>query len=211
MFNFYDNFAGTSLNTTKWTIDSSGTTVTDSIDNGLTLTAVATGSTAEYLILHSSSAFPEGSIIESYQSSIPAPIGGIRSYTPGFSTSSSETGIFDNSNSPNIAFSAGRNDYVTWMVGQGDSSAFTYDGTSFSTSPAGILGVYYTGTTNYWYEGYSQSFVSSGDSPTGSVYASLGLWAQNSGSTFKTYTTWVRVRAYPPKGVMPSVTFSSVS
>ena len=211
VFNFYDNFAGTSLNTNKWTVDSSGTTATYSVSNGLTLTATSTGSTANYMILHSSATFGENSIVEAYSSSIESPIGGVRSYSPGFSSSSSETGIFDQSNALNLAFSAGRNGYVTWMVGQGDSSAMSYYGTSMTTPSPGILGVYYTGSTNYFYEGYTQIFSSSTDTPTGSVYASLGIWAESSSSTFNTYTTWIRVRAYPPNGVMPSVTFGSVS
>ena len=209
VFNFYDNFAGTTLSS-KWTSDSSGTTVTYSVNNGITFSAATTGTTAEYYILHSTSSFPENSIVESYQPSIPAAISGIRSYTPGFSTSTTETGIFDNSNSPNIAFSAGMNGHITWMVGQGDSSAEWYYGTSMTNPPTGILGIYYTGSTNYWYEGYTQFTSSSTDTPTGSVYASLGLWAQSS-ATFSIATSWIRVRAYPPNDVMPSVSFGSVS
>ncbi|MGC8533892.1 MAG: hypothetical protein ACP5MV_04695, partial [Candidatus Parvarchaeum sp.] len=88
-----------------------------------------------------------------------------------------------------------------------------------------LLGIGYTSSTKYWYgfnggtpTPYYTYTSSSTDSPTGNLYLGLGAtWGTdlpgntNGVSTSITLSyTWVRARAYPPNGVMPSVSFSSV-
>ncbi|MGC8586633.1 MAG: hypothetical protein ACP5K5_03790 [Candidatus Micrarchaeia archaeon] len=61
-----------------------------------------------------------------------------------------------------------------------------------------------------YYKGYSTSYASSTDlSLPSSVYISAGVYCCSSGDTITYY--WLRVRAYPPNGVMPSVSFGSIN
>jgi hypothetical protein len=133
---------------------------------------------------------------------------------PGFTTANAATEgvyILDQTSYPNIAFSNGRNSVVTYADFQGDSTSAYYNDVS---NPSGynIEGIGYTGSTNTWYQNYTPIVSSSTDSPTGGVYATLGLGVYNGNpDSVSMSVQWVRVRAYPPNGVMPSYSFGGAT
>ena len=211
VFNFYDNFAGTALSS-KWTSYSSGFSAT--INDGFTITLTAnqlSGSNA--YVITSTSTFPENSIIEAYAEGSVA-VTNTRSYMPSFTTAAASTegvDILDQTSYPNIAFSNGRNGVLTYADFQGSTSAQYYNDVS---NPSGynIQGIAYTGSTNIWYTNYKNVVLSSTDSPTGNVYAALGMGIYDGNPDAVSMSVqWVRVRAYPPNGVMPSISFNSVA
>ena len=104
------------------------------------------------------------------------------------------------------------------MGAQGDSSAYTQLVTTIDspiTSPM-LLGVGYTGSTNYFYGINSADAVApyatfgstSTDTPTGNLYFVLGIMGGGNVDG-NIVMRWARVRAYPPNGVMPSVDFGA--
>jgi hypothetical protein len=94
---------------------------------------------------------------------------------------------------------------------QGICAGFTSLSTSFVLS-AGIDGLaWLSSSSEIWYHNYnSYSTTSSaaGSLPS-SIYPSIGIYEYSS-STSITFQ-WLRTRAYPPNGVMPSVAFGSVA
>ncbi|MCL4399475.1 hypothetical protein M1293_03165, partial [Candidatus Parvarchaeota archaeon] len=62
----------------------------------------------------------------------------------------------------------------------------------------------------YYYKDYNQFSASSSDlSLPSTIYISAGVYCCSSSNTIT--FQWLRTRAYPPNGVMPSVSFGSVS
>ena len=214
VFNFYDNFAGTSLNTNKWLSYSDGFSAT--INNGFTISLsagqIGSGGNADYVIT-SQTAFSPNIIAEVYAQGSSA-VTNTRSYMPGLTTTTSTTEgvyILDQTSYLNMAFSNGRNNVVTYADFQGSSSAQYYNNVA---SPSGynIIGLAYTGSTNTWYMNYMTVISSSTDSPSGNVYFALGMGVYNGNPYAVSMSVyWVRVRAYPPNGVMPSVSFGGLS
>jgi len=212
VFNFYDNFAGTSLNTNKWLSYSSGFSAT--IDNGFTISLSAgqiSSGNAAYVIT-SKTAFSPNIIAEACAQGSSA-VTNTRSYMPGLTTTTSTTegvNILDQTSYSNMAFSNGRNNVITYVDFQGDSSAQYYNDVA---NPSGynIIGLAYTGSTNTWYMNYRTVASSSTDSPSGNVYFALGMgvYVVNPDAVSMS-VQWVRVRAYPPNGVMPSVQILNV-
>ena len=94
---------------------------------------------------------------------------------------------------------------------QGMCAGFSSLSTSFAFS-TGIEGlVWYSNSGQTWYNNYNSyttSSTSAGNLPA-DIYPSIGIYS-SSPSTSITYQ-WLRTRAYPPNGVMPSVSFGSVS
>jgi len=214
VFNFYDNFAGTSLNTNKWLSYSSGFSAT--INNGFTISLsvnqIGSGVSAAYIIT-SQTAFSPNIIGEAYAEGS-SPPANARSYMPGLITVNSTTEgveILDRTIYSNMAFSDGRNNAGSYTDFQGNSSAQYYNNVA---TPSGynIIGLAYTGSTNTWYMNYGTVVSSSTYSPSGNVYFALGMGIYGGNpTTASMFIYWVRVRAYPPNGVMPSVSFGGVS
>ncbi|MGC8729847.1 MAG: hypothetical protein ACP5RP_00465 [Candidatus Micrarchaeia archaeon] len=213
VFNFYDNFAGTALNTNKWSVVGSGGT----INNGLSI-AMSGGSAGDYVI-YSTSTFAPNVIAETLFSTSAFAVN-IRTYNPTLSTSNTQKNpAGDAASSPVIDWSINSANSGYWNAQQGSSSAYFASSTN-NANPASnwLLGVGYTGSTNYWYgfsgstpSNYSKYTSSSTDSPTGNLYLGLGAaWSSLSRSITETYT-WVRVRAYPPNGVMPTASIGNLN
>ena len=73
-----------------------------------------------------------------------------------------------------------------------------------SAPNTGINSWYFTNPTTYFYENYVlDAFLSGGAAPSSLV---IGGQVQN-GASGTTKVQWIRIRAYPPNGVMPSYSF----
>ena len=208
VFNFYDNFAGATLNSHWSVIQSSATT---SINDGLTIQIVS-GSSG-YYIIYSTTAFAPPLIAENLFSTSTF-ANNLRTFNPTLSASNTQTTpAADIASSPVIDWSINSANSGVWNAQQGDSSAYYASPTgNINAASNWLLGVGYTGSTNYWYgfngatqNNYYTYTSSSTDTPTGSLYLGLGArWTGVSAGINIAYT-WVRIRAYPPNGVMPSV------
>ena len=213
VFEFYDNFAGTTLSTSKWTTYEGSGAIT--VNNGLT---ISTTTDAAATTLFYTSTFAPNVIGETLILS--ASTDDQRSATPGFFTSNTETKVgADLTTGLITAWQNGGADNGKWMGAQGDSAAYTQSATTIAspiTSPM-LLGVGYTGSTNYFYginsadavAPYATFSSTSTYTPTGNLYFVLGIMGGSSGSG-NIVMQWSRVRAYPPSGVMPSVTFGTL-
>jgi hypothetical protein len=214
VFNFYDNFSGTSLSA-KWTVVTTGTYDTKSQNNGLTFTASATPGSIAWngISIYSTSTFPQNSVAEAYISSLPAAIGGIRSSSPGLSTVNNfAPPTADDAPSAMMEYSAGISGTVQKSLEQGTSNGGSAcPGTPCAQQLQGagavsskVISMAYTGSTNTWYSNYSSTGSLSSSSPTGNVYLQLGIGSQGTGGTYSISTYWTRVRENPPGGSMPS-------
>ncbi len=196
VFNFYDNFAGTSLNTSKWSSNlGSGGTIT--VNNGLTISSTTNYDT----FVQSVNTYSNPQIVESY----------ITASTP--TTNYERVAIFTGTGSTtneNIV-SAGyyySNSYVNghvWEIGYPSGG----DRISTTTSLSGIVGGVWVASGNEQLFYNYQNIISWTDTSQtfGSTYIGLDVAGVSGGysATFQ----WVRTRAYPPNGVMPSISTSN--
>jgi len=208
VFNFYDNFAGTTLSS-KWVSGASGGTAT--INNGLSLIVPAT--VGDYVYVASASAIAtQPVIVEAYMNGNSIDVAG---YRLGFGLVPSQTYLLADSVSQ---------DHVSW---QGTENAVTeivmatQIGTSY-TLPGGVNPVdsnyhiwgieWLSGEAGWWYNGYSPITTTTSDVPTDTNYLTLSYyaWSGLSGTPTSLEFQWVRTRAYPPNGVMPSVSIGSL-
>jgi hypothetical protein len=192
VFDFYDNFAGTTINSEYTQVIPSGTTITQ--NNGIT---ISTDSSATYGGLILTNGF-SNSPIQIFGGDVTA----VSGVAAGFA--------IQNGNSA----SSGGYDFNYWSgsVAYGSMSG----GMTGNKNPdlqisTGIMeGAWISSSSQVWYKNY----VSTAGSQTAEslpsnniLYPSIGIYSSSS-STSITYQ-WVRTRAYPPNGIMPSVTFSS--
>ena len=100
-------------------------------------------------------------------------VGNVRSLQPGFITEITRL-VEDQGNNYSVEFSAGRNGFVTYSAFQGNETNTNYMSDPFSSAFSDYnIYVQYTGdNTVYWGTG---SATSSTDSPSGSVYAGIGI------------------------------------
>ncbi len=201
VFSSYDNFAGTSLDS-NWTVVSAKSPNKVSINNGLTLTGNGGSAT----------------------------IGSKNTYSRPFAidsdTSVSSMGV----NNYMFVWSQARNQGSGWIYqlldwdNRGtvtDFSDYYYNGNSWTTlGQAGkystnkfYIATQFVGPSNLaGYLNYAQILSSSDNSKSGPGY--IGIETTGFGKSFNAITVtsktqWVRQRAYPPKGIMPSVTIGS--
>jgi len=196
VFIFYDNFAGTSLNTNKWTFCSSGVTIT--VNNGLTFIATNSSYYGGIITLQS---FPaQTTIFDAYLHSFTA-----SSYWNGDSGIGIQIGNSCNSNGYQ---------YQSWRIGNSNGGSITYGtyeaietvittGLKFPTSDSIISGYWLT-TGNEAF-GVNYSFISISNTSitnTGNNYYTIGDFFEPGTSVTVWY--WARIRTYPPNNVMPS-------
>ena len=201
VFNNYWNFAGSSL-PSGWAVTPS-TASAPSVNNGATISSGVQIETTSKIV-------PIQGITEMYIYLTTVGVGGMlnavdidgNDYTAspsGWVTSSSSTGrvyygqVLDlrNNGASNTNYQA------SWSP------------TSI-TVPTSASNYYLMGmsvqSNGYFWENYNLEGTTTTDiPPAGNYYLTLG----SDGASFTVY--WVRVRAYPPNGVMPSVTFGSVA
>ena len=195
VFNFYDNFAGTSLNTSKWTIT---TASSFSVNNGLTFTGTSGGGT-DNIFATSVPTFSAPLIVDMYGEETGTTSwfgiemlnyygsGGVLFYNQNRYTFGQAISIFNGSDE---IFNSGgsANNYYFWTATEngGVASYYLYSGSVYGTVVTSV-----TSGSSYY------------SATSGHIYL-----ADNGGSAFIQY---LRVRAYPPNGVMPSTSFGSVA
>lgn len=190
VFNFYDNFAGTSVSPEWVQSVPSGTTITQ--DNGVTIT---TSSSSSYGGLILSKGFTGIQIFEGHITSVSGVAAGL---------------ALQNGNTS----SSGGIDFNYWggSVATGTmSGGMTNNNNPNLQVSTGIMGGAWTGSSSQvWYKNYqSYSGTQNAYSLPSTVYPSIGIY-QSSPSTSISFQ-WVRTRAYPPNGVMPAVSIGSPS
>jgi len=202
VFSFYDNFAGTTLSS-KWVTGVSGGTYT--VNNGLTLNISPTQ--GNYVYVASASAIANIPIIvEAYMNANSADVAGPRF---GFGLVPSQTYLLADGQSQ---------DHISWqgtelavteivMATQVGSSYNNPGGVNPVDSNYHIWGIaWLSGEALFWYNSYSPVTSSTTDVPTDTKYLTLSYYAYGgiSGTLPNLQFYWVRTRAYPPNGVMPS-------
>ena len=198
VFNFYDNFAGTSLNTNKWSVSSG---LTYSVDNGISLT----GSSQCGSGLESTITFSSPIIVEGYGS-----MGSDTSTSAGCYISG--IGIWYTSGGQITNGWATDNVQKFGINGWTGSSAFwsSEDNPQPTVGNNYVWGLgYINSSTAVGYINYKQvSSTSTAIRTSGSLTTIIDLQDSN---VFNINLTWYNVRAYPPNGVMPNVYFGEVS
>ena len=193
VFSFYDNFAGTSLNINKWSETINGG-LTITVNNGLTMTQ--TGGTYNDQGIIGKTGVSVPTIIESYGKIA-------QDQNTGYDMSA--FGIL-NSLSPSNLLAIGTGNSVgnIYLVPTNDGPLTNYN--SYATSNE-IWSVWYNGSLTTSQMNYGDIYTHP-YSITSTLYPAFYLESYGNSEYF---SQWVRTRAYPPNGVMPSVTFGSVA
>ena len=185
VFNFYANFAGSSL-ASSWTKYGSSTT---SVNDGLTISVAAN---AGWAGIYSTSILPLNSIIEGLVNNGATTT---MSYAIGGYSSVGFGGGEPSSSFLNAIGTTSSGTVTAW-----DASSGAYPSSWFT------LGGSYQGSAQALYINYTQITTSSVSIGTSNILVSA---AEGSGSgTFS--VQWVRTRSYPPSGAMPTTTFGSL-
>jgi len=219
VFNFYDNFAGTSLNTSKWTSGTnSGGTVT--VNNGLTLTYNSSSAGGAWVAstyaftqssntiwetnfnLYGTSDFSDVRVRFYFWDSADAVSGDSNAYSWLYLVASKDYGYYTSSD-----------------IGANIANVMLPFGTILGTLPTPSSSTDYNAlsqqiltTSGFTFNTYSFPSYSSVGSATqsGSSSATFQLVLEASddgspGNTVQVNVDWTRTRAYPPNGVMPTV------
>lgn len=194
VFTFYDNFAGTTLNSNKWTVIESSSGVTVSVDNGLTVTT--TTDSAYAFVMSPLQTYPL--VAETYATSGDSILG--------VSTSQNLNGFIAPYSGYSFNWYAGT-DYFTYEA----KSTHPYlDTIAQSTFPAGIWQVTWSAkASQYFSDGAGNTYAGT---KNGVAIANYGIYIGQSNDAIATnFFHWARMRAYPPSNVMPSVSFGSLT
>ena len=193
VFNYYTNFAGTSL-PTGWV--ASGTSYTT--DNGIVLFSNNVGVVS---INYGSFNIVSTNVFDAYGYSTATGSGINNPISAGLvdgSTSSSSLGI---------GTPASGSNYVGYTYTSSVGVPTTNLGVSASTQMH-IFTLYQTHSTADWQIDYGTLF-SSTVGYGAATSSPLNLYSEEPASG-QAFVQWIRVRAYPPNGTMPSVSFGSV-
>jgi hypothetical protein len=199
---FYDNFAGQSLSS-KWAVINNGGSTSYSVGNGLLITSTpATGCPPTGF--QSTSTFTTNTVEDFFGQPPVAANPGDGVTTFGFADSSNWAYSYCGGNGPLSAIYYPNSNYYltglnTGLTYAGYATSQTTNNTWTIQNGAGRV----ASSINYG------STVSATRSPATTTADSLGFFSQ-AGDTMPWFLYWVRVRAYPPGGTMPSVTFGSV-
>ncbi len=205
VFIFYDNFAGTSLNTNKWTLYNYCGTVT--VNNGITMEF---NSQTEYDAIVTNTGFSPQTIFDAYLASA--------SIESGHENSKIGIGVEDaNSESANgylylswnnVIYNDGTIEYNEGFL----TITMIENGPNFPNSGNAVLSGYWLATGNEGF-GVNYQFVTTTNNAVsiGSAnYYALGGFESPCPATCT--WQWARVRAMPPNNVMPSlVSFTKIS
>jgi hypothetical protein len=216
VFNFYSDFKGTTLNTTKWSIygsnDINGSLTGISVNNELSLTGYGSGGLSHetWVKTSLSSGSFSGPIIADIYENSPSTSTTLRwgltnlvpTYFGGVSTNSIGEQIYDDGNwytdTDNGASSGTQNEIGSWA--------------SLANSFV-IWGISATNSNIYFYSPNSFSNTgSSGQTITANIpiySSSITLTLTNEYSN-PIYVKWALTRTYPPNGIMPSVSFGAI-
>ena len=184
VFNFYDNFSGTSLNKSKFNVSS----LSYSVDNGLTLDVPGSG----FGFLYSIPSFSAGSVFDFYGK-------------PTFNNGANgfDFGAGDCINCNPIGDS--------WMIGANElvSGYYLYlNNTKTPTNYVQAYGVWTVGLESSGTTAFSEYNYSDEYTVTNSTFLPHPISYQlliHTGTSGNTFLQWFDERSAPPNGVMPSV------
>jgi len=201
VFNFYDNFAGTSLNTSKWTAYYNGYIT---VNNGITF------GSGGLCFIETNTKYSISNILEMYVNSGIGTDSGImyvvdvngNQYTNANYGQWISVGLTTGEAYNGLEADA-RTQYAITQFSSGVSSAVSY---TYPNAPL-IMGVVVPNLTNGYLYVNDEPVATDTQNvpPQGNYYISLGGYQSN----LNVY--YVRVRTYPPNGVMPKVIFGSLS
>jgi len=188
VFNFYDNFAGTSLNTTKWGIYlSSGESYT--VNNGFI------GSGTGYAFIMSKNAYnPQQYVADAYGYATSTAIEHAGNW--GWAGNQANAGA---GSSYQYFVNTYNNAYYSGIWTGSDWYELSFLGTGSTTSDF-VMSIYTTTSAVVASINYG-SWISNSTN----FVASTGLSAGFQWNAGPFYVQWFRLRAIPPNGVMPSV------
>jgi hypothetical protein len=211
VFDFYDNFAGTALSS-QWT-SSSTSSYSIKVDDGLTI-SLPSGAAAGGAYVNSVNAVVGNNII--LQGLINQ---GDESTTNergliGASISNSVYQVWDNGGSSGdtiVGWSAGKDNVGNIIQAMSVlNGAYTYLNSISSNSNLNIYSVFVSDSTVGTYVNDGSVSTTTTDVPPKPLYISLSDYSTGGGAAVNSFYQWIRTRAYPPNGVMPSVTIGSV-
>jgi len=212
VFNFYDNFAGTILSS-KWTGGASGGSYT--VNNGLTITVPYNAAGGNYSFISTSSyTITSAQIVESY-----ANLNGF--YTTNFRITPVALTQYNNA-----AFLKPNDNGVGWAgnvegLNTVSADAVISGGNNFfetsqiiSTSTYQLWGITYPDNGNvsvqYNYNNWGSTTT---NVPATPLYLTISNFIGASQTSFSTTypinVYYIRARAYPPNGVMPTASFGT--
>ena len=189
VFNNYWNFAGTTLPSG---LTAYGDTSTVTVNNGITIEP----NTNTWTGIYSTATISSPTIIETY-ATFPSTtgdgdvVGGYSSYAGGAGA---------------INHPAGQ-DWAIGTTSSGSITAWTTNNTNTFPTTNTVFGFYFVSGALAMYGNYVQEITLTDSVTSDSVM--LGRFPSSAYTTPLT-ATWLRTRAYPPSGVMPSVTFGAV-
>ena len=194
VFNFYDNFAGATLSP-SWVIGSGGSL---SQNNGLTVTSTASNIEASYEGITVSSPFVYDVYSEAQQTTT-----GLINAGLGVQSTSNPTG----------ATAAGSTTYGLWLWGTSSFNwlYFNNGNVGDGTTPTPTLNTFYIYTVGSssasatYYINYNTQ-IGTAQYSLGSSYIGFHVDASD-----KQFVQWLRIRAYPPNGVMPHAKFFTLT
>ncbi len=195
VFNYYTNFAGTSL-PSGWTEThyQSGNSYT--VSNGIMISAQSSTSMA---LQNNNSYNPQTDILETFGYAENQGFGGWGYTLEGGYPSATSGSIVILVDTPIGGY------YLVRASGNTETSM----GVAIGTTPY-VFSVWETTSEMYGQIDYQhQTTTSIGFVSETSLYPGIAL-AQRSGTDYL-FSQWMRTRAYPPNGVMPSIAFGSVS
>jgi len=189
VFNFYDNFAGTSLNTNLWVNNIANSGGTLIINNGMSYIRGSSGNNHPFIY---STSTPSAGVFETY-GNIPAGGGGANYNVSGFGLSSNDMG------------------YLAAVGSEGTSyGIMTNDGGLGIVMATGLLGGIYI--WQVWIPSFPPSIIYGSQNYGNKIGNDVNLPydtqpiafidQENTGINLGPFY-WVRARAYPPNGVMP--------
>jgi hypothetical protein len=190
VFEFYQNFAGTSLSASWINMGNAGTTT---VNNGVTVSSSGEKNNQGYYYNGFTATLP--SILDACMKDTGT--GTVRGSEIGLGTSifgGAGTRVEDYEITP-----AG----TTWyMEGYAGANVLT---PSYASGTKIVLSGSYNNTNAVEYENYNPVLTGTGTAATASVYPNFGVYQDT------IFVQWMRVRSYPPNGVMPTVSFGAVT
>jgi len=185
VFTNYWNFAGTTA-PSGWTLGTDW-----SVNNGL----IASATSSQYYAYYSTNSTPP--IVMDFYSNLPVNSGSVWNEIFGFSAT----------NGNHIAWGSysGAASNGQWYLSTGNAGSYTQTATN-TYSGLGIYSIYYTSASS---ASVAFNYGSLVDTTTTNIPSSVPPGGFTGGASFT--IQWLRTRAYPPNGVMPSVSFGGLS
>ncbi|MEM3416325.1 MAG: hypothetical protein QW719_03240, partial [Candidatus Micrarchaeaceae archaeon] len=205
VFNFYNNFAGTTLS--SLISNASGIKATQNNGLQLNITTALTGSTGNtyYTMINQQETSPF--IFESL----------ITVQNAGAGTNFQEGLVIDSSTNvgQDTGGGLGGTNYMFRLLGSGSSNFNINEGsTQLSVETTSAITYPYTSMESFQQNATGLTAIDNGNKLTASTTALtsgyLGFYSYSNAVGNSQFIQYVRVRAYPPNGVMPSVTFGAV-